>query len=162
MTDPVSPPPTKAPRWMKVALALSLAANLAVAGLVIGAALNLSGPNGRPAMARDLAFGPFSEALTGEQRRALWRGMGEDAPDPRRLRAEFRADLAEVVAQLRAEPFDAAAFRAALERQNARLSGRVEAGRARLSEMVAMMSPGERQAFADRLETRLQERRRAE
>ncbi len=157
---PPAPAPRTAPRWMKIVLALSLAANLAVVGLVAGAALKAGGEGGRPGMARDLAFGPYSEALTGEQRRALWRGMMADAPDRGQMRAEFRADLDAVVASLRAEPFDAAAFRAALAQQNARLAARVTAGREGLADLVAGMSVAERLAFADRLEARLHERRR--
>ena len=74
-------PPTRAPRWMKIVLALSLALNLAVAGLALGAFLK-DGP--RRGMPRDLSFGPFTEAFSADDRRALreafrggpqWRGV---------------------------------------------------------------------------------------
>jgi hypothetical protein len=48
-------------RGVKIALALSVALNLAVAGLAVGAWLSDDGP--RRGMPRDLGFGPFSEAL---------------------------------------------------------------------------------------------------
>ena len=72
-------PPTPAPapalsksgRGLRIALAISVALNLAIAGLVAGAVLRNHAPGGREDVARELGFGPFTEALSREDRRAL-------------------------------------------------------------------------------------------
>lgn len=169
-TDQTVPPeaPQPAPavpakggsRWMKLALALSLAVNLAVVGTVTGAALKFHREGGRMAPPGDLAFGPYSEALTREQRRSLLRGLSDGGRDLRGIREELQADMAAVLAAVRAEPFDEAAFRAALDRQNTRLTQRVDQGREQLARLVAGMSVAEREVFARNLERRLKDGRR--
>ncbi len=151
--------PRPASRWLKLALALSLAVNLGVAGVVAGAAIKFHRDGGRMEAPGDLAFGPYSEALNREQRRALLRGLSDRGGDLRGIREELRGDLEAVLAAVRAQPFDEAAFRAALDRQNARLSARVEQGRAQLAALVTAMSDEERATFARNLERRLKERR---
>ncbi len=161
MTDPHSAPPAALPRQgasrlMKVVLALSLALNLAVVGVVAGAALRSRG--GRmagPPSVRDLNFGPFSDALTREQRRDLRRGFLAQGPDLRALQTEMRGDLEAVLAALRAEPFDAAALTDAFVAQNRRISQRVEAGQKAMLSLLVAMPAAERAAFADRLEKAL-------
>jgi Heavy-metal resistance len=59
--DPVPAAPRAPGRWMRVALVLSLAVNLLVAGMAVGVALR----GGPPETAvRDLGFGPFAAALS--------------------------------------------------------------------------------------------------
>lgn len=157
MTDLPPPVPSKsAGRGLKLLLAVSLALNLAVAGTVAGMALRGHDPDRPPpAAVRDLNFGPFSEALTREQRRDMLRGFGERGPGLREMRAQIRADFDAVLAALRATPFDAAAFRAAVESQNSRITARAEAGRDALVGLVVQMSDPERDQFLERLEQAL-------
>lgn len=152
-------PKSSAGKGMKIALALSLAVNLAVLGMVTGAALKFhrDGPP-RPEV-RDLSFGPFTEALTRDQRRALLGTLRQAGLEPGRVRDEMRADLLAVLYSLRARPFDPIAFQTALERQNRRLSERTASGRQGLVDIVAAMSDEERQAFAAGLERKLSEGR---
>lgn len=152
--------PGKNGRWIKVALALSVALNLGFIGLAAGAALKVQRDAARVSGGRDLAFGPYSQALTRDQRRAMLRGMAAGGGDLRKMRGEFQADLDAVLAALRAEPFDAGAFRAALDQQGQRLSSRAADGRKALVDLVAGMSDAERQVFVGNLERRLTERRR--
>ena len=168
MPDAQSPVPGNAPqvkdatrvgKGLKIALALSLAVNLAVAGVVIGAALKFQRDGGRMAVPRDLAFGPYSEALTRDQRRTLLDGMRQNGNGLKGIRTELQADLAAVLTSLRAQPFDASQFRLALEEQNARLAERVADGREGLIAVVSAMSDAERQDFAKNIERRLGERR---
>ena len=95
MTDPVTSPPPAAPaptgasvRGLKIALAVSVALNLAVAGVVVGAWMKDGPSRGMP---RDLSFGPFSEALGPEDRRALRKALAERAPGFREARAAAQA-----------------------------------------------------------------------
>lgn len=158
MTDlPPAASPRSAGRGLKLLLAVSLALNLAVAGTVAGFALRGHDPDHRPpAAVRDFSFGPFTEALTRDQRRAMLRGFAEQGPGLREMRSQMRADLATVLAALRATPFDAEAFRTAVESQHARITARAGAGRDALVGLVLQMSDPERAAFVARLEQALE------
>jgi Spy/CpxP family protein refolding chaperone len=162
MTDmpPVSTlPAARASRWLAVSLAVSLALNLAVAGVVAGAALRDRGDGPpRHAAVRDLNFGPFSAALTRDQRRDLLRAVAQDGPGLRNLRGQMRDDLAAVTETLRRNPFDGAAFRQAFDTQSQRVSARADAGREALIGLVLQMSDAERTAFAERLDQTLMRR----
>ena len=67
MTDTTPPADRRTPTWVKVLLAVSLALNLLVAGIVVGARFG-DGPHGHdgrpgPRGGFDPALGPFSRAL---------------------------------------------------------------------------------------------------
>ncbi|QYZ68525.1 periplasmic heavy metal sensor [Neotabrizicola shimadae] len=150
MSETQAAPPVPSRRGLKIALAVSVALNLAVAGLVAGAVLK-SGPM-RDQMVRDLGFGPFAEALSDSDRKELRRAFVDRSPGLRDLRETLRKDMAGVLAALRAQPFDPAALRAALEVQTERLTGQMQMGQLLLAERIDSMSEAERLAFADRLE----------
>jgi uncharacterized membrane protein len=143
----VSPNPN---RRLRVALAVSVAVNLLVAGLAIGAAFH-SGPD-RDQMSRDLGFGPFSEALDMTQRRALRDTLMQKSPQIRGAMQQGRADLAQLLTALRAQPFDAAAMQNALETMRTRLQGQLTLGQNALAEVLIAMPNEQRLEFADRLE----------
>lgn len=138
-------------RWLKLALGLSLAVNLAVAGLVGGAVLR-GGPL-RDQMVRDVGFGPYAEALSPEDRQALRRAFLARQPDLRDLRQSMRQDMQAVVQALRAQPFDAAALESALVAQASRLQSQVQLGQSLLLERLSSMPEADRLAFAHRLES---------
>lgn len=145
---------SKAPgRAVRIALAVSVALNLAVLGVVAGAALKHGG-SGR-AVERDIGFGPFSEALSREDRRALRGKILQRAPELRSVRKDMQADTQSLLAVLRAEPFDAAGLAVVMETQRARMAGRLDVGQAVLRDFLIAMTPEARKAFADRLEARL-------
>jgi uncharacterized membrane protein len=137
-------------RSLRIALAVSVALNLLVAGLAIGAAFH-GGPN-RDQMSRDLGFGPFSEALDLNQRRALRDSLMQNSPQIRDAMKQRRADLALMLAALRAEPFDAVAMTRALEAMRTRLEGQLVLGQNALAELLIAMPAEQRMEFADRLE----------
>jgi uncharacterized membrane protein len=167
MTDPQGPstPPPAAPappgptpsRWLKPALIVSVALNLAVAGLVLGAWL---GDGHRKGMPRDLSFGPFSEALSDQDLRALRKGLMDRAGEFRSSREAARADFATLLTTLRADPFDPAAMKAALAAIETRNAERLELGRSLIETRLVEMTVEERLAFADRLERGLHGRRK--
>lgn len=157
---PASPAPAPAPsggRWLKLALVVSVGLNLAVAGLVLGARLG-EGP--RRDMPRDMSFGPFSEALSDKDRRALRRDLMGRLGEFRTAREAARAEFAALVTALRADPFDPEALKAALSAIETRNADRLELGRSLIENRLVEMSTAERQAFADRLERGLQRRPR--
>ncbi|MCX7889101.1 MAG: periplasmic heavy metal sensor [Rhodobacteraceae bacterium] len=143
-----------APRWMRVALVVSLAANLLVAGVVVGAMLH--GPDGGPRGAiGDIGLGPFTGAFAPEDRRAMRDDFLARAADFRAMRDREHADFAAVLAALRAEPFDRAALEAALGSLRDRLAQRMDLGRDIMLDRLSAMTPAARAAFADRLEEML-------
>lgn len=146
---PAAPQPAPSGRGLKIALAVSVALNLAVVGLAAGAMMN--GSHGRD-MPRDLSFGPFSEALSAEDRRALRKALFDRAPSFRESRTAARAEFATLLDTLRASPFDPVAMQTALAAIEARNAGRLELGRSLIEARVVEMSDDERLAFADRLE----------
>lgn len=149
---PVTPPPGDAPRparGLKIALVISVALNLAVAGLVLGAWL---GDGQRHGMPRDLSFGSFSEALSDGDRRELRKALMSRAGEFRTSREAARADFEALLVALRADPFDPAAMTAALAAIETRNAERLELGRSLIEARLTEMSTDERRAFADRLE----------
>jgi uncharacterized membrane protein len=156
-TESQIPPPPPAggssgqatPRWMKIALVVSVALNLAVAGLVLGAWLG-DGPH--KGMPRDLSFGPFSDALSDADRRALRKDLMGRAGEFRSSREAARAEFVALLDALRADPFDPAAMTAALTAIETRNAERLDLGRSLIEARLIAMSAAERKAFADRLE----------
>lgn len=153
-TAPVTPDPAGS-RWLKPALIVSVALNLAVAGLVLGAWLG-DGP--RKGMPRDMSFGPFSEALSDQDRRALRKGLMERAGEFSTSREAARAEFEALLAALRADPFDPAAMKSALAAIESRNAERLQLGRSLIETRLIEMSAEDRQAFADRLERGLRHR----
>jgi uncharacterized membrane protein len=151
MTDPVTSAPKPAPtsRGVKIALAVSVALNLAVAGLAAGAWLR-DGPRG--GMPRDMSFGPFSEALDDADRKSIRRSLLSRVGEFREQRQAAKAEFEALLVALRAEPFDASAMQAALAAIETRNSERLELGRTLIETRLIEMSPEARRAFADRLE----------
>jgi uncharacterized membrane protein len=151
MTEPTTPPKTSA--WVKVVLALSLAFNLAILGVVAGAVMkDGQGERGVP---RDLSFGPFSEALSREDKRALRSAFLDKAPEFRAGRREAQAEFTTLLTALRADPFDPAAFQSALGAIEKRNADRLALGRTLIENRIILLSVEDRLAFADRLEAAL-------
>jgi uncharacterized membrane protein len=139
-------------RGIKIALALSVALNLAIAGAIGGAWMQDGPARGAP---RDLTFGPFSDAFSPEDRRALRKALMDRAPGFRASREAARAEFASLLNALRADPFDPVAVGSALAAIEARNAGRLELGRSLIEARITQMSESDRLAFADRLENGL-------
>lgn len=154
-------PSVKRGKTARIALILSLAANLLLVGLLSGAML---GGHWREArgMALDVGFGPLTPALTREDRKALREKFLQNAPDRRAERQAAAADYGALVTALRSDPFDLAGAQAALANQGERNRLRLEQGRALLVQRIETMSAAERQAFADRIEKALARRASSE
>ncbi len=149
-------PKRRAPRWMRWTLIASLALNLAVLGVVVGAVVNhMSGDSPRPPSVRSLDLGAYSAALSPEDRRAMREAFRAEWPGLRQMRARQAETTAAILAALRADPFDAAALRAQLAAQRARVAEGHDLGQRLLMERLEAMTAPERAAFADRLEERL-------
>ena len=154
MSDPTPQQPAlpRAGRGLRIALGLSLAVNLLIVGLVVGALLAL-GPgrsrDGDDPRLRALGLGPFAAALGREDRRAVAERIDRDA-----LRSERRAlgeSLVALRAALLAEPFDRAAAETALARSRAAAEAAQSHGHQALLDHVETMSAAERAELVERL-----------
>lgn len=134
----------------------SLALNLAVVGIGLGAVLLRPDDDRRPPRGRDYAFG-YTGAFT-EQQRHEFGDMLRGSFDKRSGRdgaPELLADYHEALGLLRQTPFDRAAFETAVTRQDQRAEARQALGREMMVGFIAGFSADERAAYADRLETRI-------
>lgn len=163
MNDPKTTPltPQKPPlRWGRLVLFVSLALNLAVVGVVGGSMLGRKGHDRKDFVARDVGFGLFNEAFTEDDRKELRRAYSKANPNIRAERDQMRNDLQTILTALRAEPFDVAVLRAALDAGAARIEVRQAQGQALVLDHLTMMSEDERAEVANRLENALTRRPR--
>ena len=159
--SPTAPPATPG-RGLKIALAVSVALNLAVVGLVGGMILH-GGPGMRgDMMVRDMGFGPFDGALLPEDRDALRKQIQGRFGDIRAARQQMQADGVAILAAMRAEPFDPAALSAALDAQAEHLGARLEFGSTMIRDYLLALPDQARREFADRLEQRMRNGRDGE
>jgi hypothetical protein len=162
MAVETSPPPGNAaapaagtPLWMRVLLVVSLALNLLVAGVVIGD-IATGGDHGRGPRPVEMTLGPFARAMDTQDRQAIL-GSLRGNPELRPLSRDQRAAaFGEILATLRAEPFDRPRAEAALSAQAERIQGLEHAVQGALLDRLAAMSADQRTAFADRLEAELE------
>lgn len=156
-------PVSKPSRGLRIALFVSLAVNLLVAGFIGGAVLR-GGPDGREADRRDaretvINATPLLRALSREDRRAL-RENFEQRPRPETGSGRDPVRTAEaILSALRAEDFDAAALDTAVSAQTDRIAARNAQGRATLIAYISGMSREDRLAYADRVETAFRDRK---
>ncbi|MEZ5674618.1 MAG: periplasmic heavy metal sensor [Thalassovita sp.] len=146
--------------WLKGVLFASLAMNLAVVGIIAGAAWKFApGKDGRHPPRLDMVVGPYTHALSREDRRAIGKQMREAYRSQRPSREEIRAEFANVLAALRATPYDATKVETILMSQLQGGMERQELGQRMLIDRLAAMSDSERAGFADRLEEGLKKHR---
>ncbi|WP_162848067.1 periplasmic heavy metal sensor [Litoreibacter halocynthiae] len=151
---------TRTPKRVKVALAISLAINVLVVGVIVGAVLH-GGNRDRSSFDKrggdTAAIGIYGRALEKPDRRAI----GQRLRDGRATRGqEIRAELGEMVREasdlLKQTPFDKGAFSDVLLRQQGLIKGRSDAMQDALVEQIAAMSPEQRAEYAERLEELLE------
>lgn len=151
MADKVTPR-AKLSRRMRIVLVLSLALNLAVVGLIVGA--GVAGRFGdRPPRSFDFGLGPVARALEQDERRAIGRELRRDGA----LRGyDMRQGANDMVAALRAEPFVPDALRELMALQAAHVAQLQRSAQDALMDQIAAMTPDRRAAFAEALDQELQ------
>src|SRR5690606_222082 len=132
----------------KIALAVSLAFNLCILGVIGGVMLR----DGPPHRGRDFGLGPLSEALSREDRKAMRDAFVERHPDIRGDRHAMRAEFDALVAALPAEPFAPDALDSAVAAIAPRNQSPLDTGRELVAARLKAMDAAGRAAFADRLE----------
>lgn len=167
MTEPTTNGPAGAPgpapqssgRGLRIALGLSLAANLLILGLIAGVVLAASGSLGRdrgdPPLLRSMGLGPLIVLLEPADRQALRARLEEAAPRLRPDAAGMTRAVRAFTDAIRGDPFDRPAVEAALAAQRAHVRGLQETGHGIVVDYLEQMPVAARDALADRLERRL-------
>ena len=145
-------------RGLKVLLFGSLALNLLIVGVVAGVVM--SGGPGKSRFAEKTDVGGFVlvRALPREARAELRKRFEAKRAD---LRASGKAapSKQDILAALRASPFDRLAFAELVSSQTRSLAERGRLGQEALVEQVAEMTDDERRAYADDVEEAFSRRR---
>lgn len=139
----------RAPRWMKVLLALSLALNLLIIGVIAGA-VSRGGSKETARLMRDVSFGPYTMALTREDRREMRRAIRSQ--DKAFDRAGARENFRNFLVVLQAEELDLDQLERVFDTQIALAQTRQGIGKTVLLNQIAGMSVEERRVFAERLQ----------
>ncbi|MCC5986938.1 MAG: periplasmic heavy metal sensor [Pararhodobacter sp.] len=153
---PEQRPPQRKGRGLRMALVVSLALNLLLAGFLAGGALRAWQAPAQPAMVEMRALW---QVLPGETRQALrseFRGR-ERAEQGMRGQVDTSPSLPGL---LRADPFDADAFVVALANVRDNRAERAERAERALAQHLEALPVTERAAIAERLEERLERRAR--
>ncbi len=141
----------RCPRWVRIALVLSLAFNLLLVGLIGGSVLAYRKWGMRPP-AGDIVIGAMTDALSRDDRRALRRAFLAERAGFEDRRDRIEDDTEDLVEALREEPWDEGKVTEIFARQQARTSDGLEAGQSLLLDRFRSMGTAERRAYADRLE----------
>ena len=145
-----SPKPKTPINWTRIVLVTSLALNLLVVGIFLGARFSGDGSSAQRAP-QNLPIGVLGHALEREDRRALGAAFRQEMRK-QRGNATSRVDAAQFIDVLRAPEFSATELATLMDTQFARSTASFEVGRALLLKKITEMSPQERAAYADRLE----------
>lgn len=142
--------PSKAPRWMKITLVLSLSLNLLVVGMVVGTAGRMVGHKGTPPRIADTG-GAYTAALAPRDRRAIGQAMSEHYRSTNTARPNVREEYRTMIRVLQADPFDREAAQEVLDRQTEYADTRRTLSERVFLDRLEQMSQEERQKFVSRL-----------
>ncbi|MEL6838833.1 MAG: periplasmic heavy metal sensor [Pseudomonadota bacterium] len=139
--------PSRPSRLWRVILVISLALNLAVAGLFVGAVASGRWKDGPPAHF-EIGLGPVGRALAPDERRDIRRALIRQ----RALRdLNLRGGMSDIVAALQTEPFDAAVMQDVMTAQMERTTDLQQIVQTTLLAVIDDMTPERRAAFAEQL-----------
>ena len=145
--------------WLRILLFVSLATNLLVAGMMVGAFIRYDTRHSAmraesmasPSL-RELGYGFFGRAMTKEDQRKVGEAIKLRARELEINRRELRSQISTLLNALREVPYDPAAVREITEKHQDRLRERQDVGKELLLEHIEGMSDQERARYADRLE----------
>lgn len=151
MTATPPPIPAAPSRGWRTTLILSLALNLLLVFLILGAVWRGGWDGDGPRRPGEMALGPFAEALDRADRRAILGELRDERGIRGPSRDERRAAFGPVLDAVRADPFDPDAAAAALDGLTARGREAEAAFRDALVARLGTMDAAARASFADRL-----------
>lgn len=142
---------TQKPVGMRRRTKVLLAASLGVNMLFIGAAGGMLFHNDRPDRIRDAAFGPYTRALSHEDRKAIGTALREEAGHPRQNLPKIKASFEALKTALTADVYDRELVHGLIIGQQEIGMNRYKVGQRLLLERLDAMSPQERRGFAEHL-----------
>ncbi|WP_456386875.1 periplasmic heavy metal sensor [Profundibacter sp.] len=137
-------------RSLKILLAVSLGLNMLVIGAV-GGMMYHGGPTGGAIGARAASFGPFTRALSHQDRRQIGQAMRDELGGFRENLPKVRAGFTALKEALSADVYDSVLVHRLVKQQQAAGLKRYQVGQRLLLERLDEMSQKERQTFAERL-----------
>lgn len=144
----------KTARWVKVLLVISLGLNMLVVG-AIGGMMFSHKADGPPPSLRDITYGPYSRALSREDRRKIAAAMRRDAGSFQQNLPKIRETYRALLAALQADDYDKATVHKLIQAQQEMGLKRQKIGLRLLLERLDLMTAEERQQFAHRLQRAL-------
>lgn len=146
---------------IRLLLVASLAVNLIVLGLLVGATVGnkQAGTRGAPTGVAGDLMGAFTHALSREERREIGRGIRDHMRSQGEGRPRPLQEIEAVLNALRAQPFDPDPLAAFLETQSRQSFERREVSQDLWLQYVSAMSDEERADYADRVVETLSQRR---
>lgn len=136
--------------WTRLLLIASVTLNLLVAGVVVGGIIGHDRRPPRPVVG-DVSLGPFTDALTKEDRAALVRAAQTEGRNLRDMRKRASEEMREVIAALEADNFDKVKVQEMLQSFRTRSMERFALGERLMVDRLSEMTPEARKAFAARL-----------
>lgn len=134
----------------KVLLAVSLGLNLLVVGAVGGMIFN-GGPQRDPKGGKDAAYGPYTRALSHEDRKEIGQVMRDEIGGYKENLPKVRAGFAALKEALSAESYDRDLVHKLVKEQEQVGLKRHQVGQRLLLERLDAMTPEQRHEFAERL-----------
>ncbi len=149
-------------RWLMPLLFTSLAVNLLILGIFLGAMLSPDGPRqrGEERAVRGVVGEPFFRALPKEERRALIGDVLRNRQQIRENRESLRQRFEAFLVALRADPFQPEEISRLMAEQRDTAVKRQEFGETLLLNRLQSMTPQQRADYADALEEALRGLRR--
>lgn len=147
MSEVESQKPVGMRRRMKILLGVSLGLNMLVVGIAGGAFFHKE----EPKFIRDAAYGPYTRALSHEDRKAIGKALRGEAGDYRQNQPKIRASYDALKKALMADTYDSDLVHKLIMEQQAHGLKRYQVGQRLLLERLDAMSPHERRKFAERL-----------
>lgn len=154
MNDTKSLSPKKPRRWTRVLLFVSLAFNLLIVGLVVGAIASGGPRNGPRSKSTDVVT-PYTRALDDKGRKSLREKFKGELREHRQSPQERSAQYRKVLELLRADTLDAGALENVLNEQSQRAVRSREIGQSVLLMYLVEMNDDARAEYAQRLEDEL-------
>lgn len=150
-----SPKTAGASKRMRIVLVVSLALNLAIAGLFVGSVVSGRWSAGPPAHF-DIGMGPIGRALAPDERRDIRRSLMRDGS----MRAlNLRGRMGDMIAAIETDPFDPQVMRGLMAEQIARTSALQGNVQDLLLQIIADMTPQRRAEFAQQLKNEMSRER---
>ena len=139
--------------WTKILLIISLALNLAVAGIVIGASFGHKHAGDRSERFFGVGMRPYVASLPESQRQNVRKRLIQGRETARAVRRDLHQSARNVQDALSGDPFDPAALRGAFAEQRTIYGALAANGHEALVDILANMSDRDRAQFVENLKS---------